>query len=197
MTSVFDSLPINQLVLDNRFVRSATMDSMGKDGLVTEPEIELYRELGKGEIGLIISHGLYPTLEGRCSPGQLSVHSDDSIKPLSRLVKTVHQEGGNVRVATVSRIVGEPDEERPGLLIDIQARAVETGVELRLEAKASQPDCHPGRQAPALIGLSAILPRGLPPRASEGETCQAANFSFHRESVVQAAGDFPAQDFVS
>jgi 2,4-dienoyl-CoA reductase-like NADH-dependent reductase (Old Yellow Enzyme family) len=96
MPSVFDPLIINKLVLENRFVRSATMDSMGKDGFVTEPEIELYKELGRGEIGLVISHGLYPTKEGQCSPGQLGVHSNESTKPLSQLVKAVHQGGGKI-----------------------------------------------------------------------------------------------------
>jgi 2,4-dienoyl-CoA reductase-like NADH-dependent reductase (Old Yellow Enzyme family) len=96
MPSVFDKLQINRLTLENRFIRSATMDSMGKNGLVTEPEIKLYQELGRGEIGLIISHGFYPTKEGQCSPGQLSVHTNDSIKSLSQLVKAVHQGGGKI-----------------------------------------------------------------------------------------------------
>ncbi len=96
MQGVFDTLKMNQLILDNRFIRSATMDSMAKDGIVTEPEIEMYQELGRGGIGLIISHGLYPTKEGQCSPGQLGVDSDETIKSLSRLVKAVHQEGGKI-----------------------------------------------------------------------------------------------------
>lgn len=96
MPDIFDTLKINKLVLENRFVRSATMDSMAKDGFVTEPEIKLYQELGRGEIGLIISHGLYPTKEGQCSPGQLSIHSDKAIKSLSRLVKSVHRGGGKI-----------------------------------------------------------------------------------------------------
>ena len=96
MPNIFDRIVFNKLVLNNRFVRSATMDSMGHDGLVTEPEIKLYQELGQGEIGLIISHGLYPTKEGQCSPGQLGVHSENSIRSLSQLVKAVHQGGGKI-----------------------------------------------------------------------------------------------------
>ena len=96
MADIFSSLVINKLALSNRFVRSATMDSMAQNGSVTDPEIQLYRELGQGDIGLIISHGLYPTKEGQCSPGQLSVHSDDAIPSLTRLVKTVHDGGGKI-----------------------------------------------------------------------------------------------------
>jgi 2,4-dienoyl-CoA reductase-like NADH-dependent reductase (Old Yellow Enzyme family) len=96
MPGIFDSIVLNKLVLNNRFVRSATMDSMASDGSVTEPEIKLYQALGQGEIGLIISHGLYPTKEGQCSPGQLGVHSENSIRSLNQLVSAVHQGGGKI-----------------------------------------------------------------------------------------------------
>lgn len=96
MTKLFDALNINTMNLRNRFVRSATMDSMANNGIVSEAEIELYHDLGKGEIGLIVSHGLYPTQEGKCSPGQLSIHNDAAIPSLSILVDTVHQGGGKI-----------------------------------------------------------------------------------------------------
>ena len=96
MPSLFDQLTINKLELHNRFVRSATMDSMADDGMVSEREITLYRELGRGDIGLIVSHGLYPTKEGQCSPGQLSAHSDEAIPSLQRLVRAVHDNGGKI-----------------------------------------------------------------------------------------------------
>ena len=51
------------MTLPNRIVRSATMDNLGSGGLVTDAQVKLYRALGKGEIGLIISHGLFPTVE--------------------------------------------------------------------------------------------------------------------------------------
>jgi 2,4-dienoyl-CoA reductase-like NADH-dependent reductase (Old Yellow Enzyme family) len=94
--SLFSGLTINKLRMANRFVRSATMDSMADHGITSQREIELYRELGQGDIGLIISHGLYPTKEGQCSPGQLSVHSDEAIRSLKSLVGAVHQGGGKI-----------------------------------------------------------------------------------------------------
>ena len=96
MHGLFDTLAVNKTVLENRFIRSATMDGMARDGLVTDNEIKLYQELGKGEIGLIFSHGLYPTREGQCSPGQVSVHSDDSIPSLKKMVEAVHENGGKI-----------------------------------------------------------------------------------------------------
>ena len=96
MPNLFDRLTINRLELRNRFVRSATMDSMADNGMVSDKEIVLYRALGQGDIGLIVSHGLYPTKEGQCSPRQLSAHADEAIPSLKRLVSAVHENGGTI-----------------------------------------------------------------------------------------------------
>ena len=96
MVKLFDPVNINKMKIANRFIRSATMDGMGKEGMVTDEQVRLYRELGKGEIGLIISHGLFPTREGQCAPGQLSAHVDEAIPSLSRLVNAVHEGGGKI-----------------------------------------------------------------------------------------------------
>ena len=96
MPNLFDGLTINHLELPNRFVRSATMDSMADNGRVSDRELALYTGLGKGGIGLIVSHGLYPTKEGQCSPRQLSVHTDEAIPSLRRLVEVVHRNGGRI-----------------------------------------------------------------------------------------------------
>ena len=60
MKKIFTPLKINGMVLPNRFVRSATFDNLGKDGMVSEAQLELYRALSQGEIGLIISGGIFP-----------------------------------------------------------------------------------------------------------------------------------------
>ncbi|MFC1954385.1 NADH:flavin oxidoreductase [Chloroflexota bacterium] len=96
MPNLFDTLIINKMEMRNRFVRSATMDSMAEEGVVSDAEISLYQELGKGEIGLIISHGLFPTQDGQMSPRQLGVHTDESIPSLSRLVSAVHQNDNKI-----------------------------------------------------------------------------------------------------
>jgi len=96
MTRLFDTLKINGLEISNRFIRSATMDSMAENNMVSDAELKLYEDLGKGEIGLIMSHGLYPSQEGKASPGQLSVHTDEAIPSLTRLVNKVHENGGKI-----------------------------------------------------------------------------------------------------
>ena len=61
MYKSFTPFKINTMQLRNRFVRSATMDNMGRDGLVTEAQLDLYRDLCLGEVDLIISSGIFPS----------------------------------------------------------------------------------------------------------------------------------------
>jgi len=96
MAGIFDPLKVNKMEMPNRFVRSATMDGMGDEGRVSDAEVSLYRELGKGEIGLIISHGLSPTKEGQCAPGQVSAQTDESIPSLAKMVNAVHESNGKI-----------------------------------------------------------------------------------------------------
>ncbi len=96
MSNLFSPLTINKLEIPNRFIRSATMDSLAHNGLVSEAELTMYEALGKGEIGLIMSHGLYPAPEGKASPGQLSAAGDDAIPSLTKLVNRVHENGGKI-----------------------------------------------------------------------------------------------------
>ena len=53
---LFEPYKIGNLELRNRFVRSATWDATADpSGAVTETSVDLYRALGQGGIGLIIS----------------------------------------------------------------------------------------------------------------------------------------------
>jgi 2,4-dienoyl-CoA reductase-like NADH-dependent reductase (Old Yellow Enzyme family) len=96
MTGLFEPLTINRMQIKNRFVRSATMDNMGSNTQVTEAQINLYRDLARGEVGLIISHGIFPSLSGQAGPGQLGAHTDENIPSLKKLTDVVHKNGGKV-----------------------------------------------------------------------------------------------------
>jgi len=96
MKNLFDPMLINTLQLPNRFVRSATFDNLARDGMVSDAQLNLYGVLSRGEIGLIISGGLYPTRNGMGTPGQLRADRDESIPSLKKLVETVHANGGRI-----------------------------------------------------------------------------------------------------
>jgi 2,4-dienoyl-CoA reductase-like NADH-dependent reductase (Old Yellow Enzyme family) len=92
---LFSPTKIGCLNLINRFIRSATHDYLADDrtGMITEKQIELYRRLALGQIGLIITGHAYVHLSGKASPRQIAADDDSKIKGLSALVKAVHDSG--------------------------------------------------------------------------------------------------------
>lgn len=96
MPSLFDPLFINTLELNNRFFRSATLDILGYQGMVTDSLLSFYGELARGGIGLIFTGGVFPKREGQLGRGQLGAHSDETIPGLKRLVRVVHESEGKI-----------------------------------------------------------------------------------------------------
>ena len=96
MARLFEPVTINRLELRNRFVRSATMEIHGEQGSVTDSLLDFYRELARGEIGLIVTGGLCVRKDGQLSPGQIIADTDKVIPGLTRLTKTVHENGGKI-----------------------------------------------------------------------------------------------------
>ncbi len=100
--SLFEPYKIANLELRNRFVRSATWDGMADtSGKVTDESEALYRKLGEGEIGLIVSGYAFVSPLGQAVPGQYGAHNDDMIPGLKRLVKAVHRGGGKIALQIV------------------------------------------------------------------------------------------------
>ena len=96
MSVPFEPFVINRMKIKNRFVRSATMDNMGSNGMVTEAQLEVYRDLSLGEIGLIISSGIFPSKNGQAGIGQLGAHTDETIPSLKKITDVVHKNNGKV-----------------------------------------------------------------------------------------------------
>ncbi|MCR4395998.1 MAG: NADH:flavin oxidoreductase [Candidatus Saccharicenans sp.] len=97
---LFEPVNIGRLRLINRFVRSATHDYLADDqqGYVGPAQLELYRKLAEGEIGLIITGHAYVHPSGKASPRQIAVDDDRKIPGLARLAEAVHQTGSGSRV---------------------------------------------------------------------------------------------------
>jgi len=78
----------------NRFMRSATHDFMADDqGRITDAQVELYRSLARGGVGLIVTGHAYVRRDGRCSLGMIGIDDDDKIPGLARLARAVHDTG--------------------------------------------------------------------------------------------------------
>ncbi len=88
---LFREARLGSLTLPNRFVRSATHDFLAEeDGRVTDRQIELFRELGRGEVGLIITGHAFVQAAGKAAPRQLGVHQDGMVQGLRRIPEAVH-----------------------------------------------------------------------------------------------------------
>lgn len=95
MSSVFSTAQIGSLMLKNRLIHSATYECMASaDGFVTQPLIDRYVTLAKGEVGLIIPGYLYVHPRGKAMPNQTAISDDKYLPGLSTLVDEVHRAGG-------------------------------------------------------------------------------------------------------
>jgi len=78
----------------NRIMRSATCEYMAdENGRPKRNLIELYKQLGEGKIGIIVTGYSYVMPNGKSNPGQTGIYSDDLIlawKDVTRVVKDSH-----------------------------------------------------------------------------------------------------------
>lgn len=95
MSVLFESVKVGNMMLKNRFVRSATNAYMAEpDGSVSGRELELYRALAAGEVGMIISgHAYVQHPLGRGSVGQDAIYDDRFIDGFRRVTQAVHELG--------------------------------------------------------------------------------------------------------
>lgn len=97
MSMLFEPSSIGSLELPNRLIRSATAERMSDlDGRPEEPLGELYSELARGGIGLIITGHAFVHEGGRCHLRMTGIHGDDLIPALEMLTRAVHDEEGLV-----------------------------------------------------------------------------------------------------
>lgn len=97
MSILFTPITIGNLTLPNRIVRSATAERMADDeGRPQLRQAQVYRELVRGEVGLIVTGHMYVHPGGKAHPEMTGVYSDALIPDLARLAEAVHQEGGLV-----------------------------------------------------------------------------------------------------
>jgi len=96
---LFEPFSFSGLSLRNRLVRSATYEKRAdEDGFVTESLIELYEDLTRGGIGLIITGNALVHPSGRTITQMLCIHSDIYIQGLRKLTTAVHELGGVIAI---------------------------------------------------------------------------------------------------
>jgi len=97
MSILFTHGKIGKMETENRFVHSATYESMASDaGEVTDKLMRRYSKIAKGGAGLIIPGYMYIMPSGRAMKYQTGIHDDKMIAGLKKLVDVVHDKGSKI-----------------------------------------------------------------------------------------------------
>ncbi len=97
MSKMFEETRIKDLVMKNRFVRSATWEGLaGKSGEVTPKLVDYMADLARGGVGLVISGYAFIRKDGLSGPFQLGVDRDELLPGLRQLTEAVHENGGRI-----------------------------------------------------------------------------------------------------
>jgi len=97
MSILFEAGNIAGLELKNRLVRSATAERMcDEDGRPEQAMLDLYADLARGGVGLIITGHAFVHRSGKAHSTMTGVHRDNLVPSLQALSQVVHQEGSKV-----------------------------------------------------------------------------------------------------
>ncbi|MGP8321808.1 MAG: NADH:flavin oxidoreductase [Methanosarcinaceae archaeon] len=89
---IFEPIKIDNLDIPNRFVRSATHEWLADDDGRPTPVIgDMYEELARNDVGLIITGYSYVNPRGRSSDNQQGIYDDSFIEPYREIISRVHK----------------------------------------------------------------------------------------------------------
>jgi len=93
MSKLFSPLTIKNITLKNRIVMSPMCQYSATDGFVSDWHVVHLGGRAVGGAGLIIAEATAVVPEGRITPGDLGLWSDEHILGLSRITRFIHQQG--------------------------------------------------------------------------------------------------------
>ncbi len=93
MPSLFDPLPIRDVTLPNRIVVSPMCEYSSTDGFANDWHLVHLGSRAVGGAGLVLTEAAAVAAEGRISPHDLGIWSDDHIEFLSRITGFIHSQG--------------------------------------------------------------------------------------------------------
>lgn len=97
MKKLLKKTMLANIELKNRFVRSATWENMTtEDGHMTSELYDIYEELAKNDVGLIITGYANVVKEEQPNPGMMGIYDDSFIAEYQKLTDLVHQYGAGI-----------------------------------------------------------------------------------------------------
>ena len=95
---VFSPGHIGTMSVKNRLVRSATMIAAASGGRPTEEYIQMYSELARGGVAVIITGFMIPTRADASYGRQIFVYEDGHIPGLQRVAEAIHEADSECRI---------------------------------------------------------------------------------------------------
>lgn len=93
MPHLFESITLRGVVLPNRIAVSPMCQYSSEKGFANDWHIVHLGSRAVGGAGLVLTEATAVLPEGRISPQDLGIWSDDHIEPLARLVRFIHEQG--------------------------------------------------------------------------------------------------------
>lgn len=92
MKTLFEKAKLGNILLKNRFVRSATWENMTtEDGHLTKELYDIYENLARSEVGLIITGYANTIKEEQPNHGMMGIYNDSFINEYKKLTELVHK----------------------------------------------------------------------------------------------------------
>lgn len=96
---LFTPKKLNGLVVKNRLMRSAMVVTMADpEGFITEDNLNWYKKVAEGGVGLLITEAMAVHPKGRIFPAQISAFGEERLPGLKKLADTIHAHGDGVVV---------------------------------------------------------------------------------------------------
>lgn len=97
MKKLFEKTKINQIELKNRFIRSATWENKADEkGHITDKLKLVYKNLARGQVGLIITGYAFVMEDEQPNPGMMGIYDDSFIPEYKELTNMVHNYGSKI-----------------------------------------------------------------------------------------------------
>src|SRR3974377_2151036 len=91
-------LTIRGVTLRNRIVMSPSCQYVARDGFADDWHLVHLGSRAAGGVALVIVEATAVIANGRITPGDLGIWSDEHVAPLARIVRFVHSPGGVARL---------------------------------------------------------------------------------------------------
>jgi 2,4-dienoyl-CoA reductase-like NADH-dependent reductase (Old Yellow Enzyme family) len=152
MSKLFSPLTIKNITLKNRIVMSPMCQYSAKNGFTNDWHMVHMGSRAAGGTGLLIQEATAVSPEGRISPGDIGIWSDDHISGLKRVVSFIHEQGSvaGIQLAHAGRKASCALPQDGGKQLDMNQGGWQT-------LAPGDISFHPGERSPLSLGKDGIL----------------------------------------